>query len=109
MNRRPAPAPELPLAVDALAGMAAALAGMAIVASAVRPSATFTNVVLRNLVIFMGCPFLRRGHQPGRRPTAAPLFRLPVLASAAAQVLGHPGAHQSAAGHHPGLTTRTGR
>jgi len=40
MNRRPAPALELPLAVDALAGMATALAGTAIAASAVRPSAT---------------------------------------------------------------------
>ena len=75
MNRWPAP--ELPLAVDALAGRATAPTGMARAASAAKPSAILTNVILRNLVIFMGCLFLRRGHQPGRRPTAAPLFRLP--------------------------------
>ena len=97
MNRRPGHAPQLPpLAVEALAGRAAAPAGRAIAASAVRPSATLTNVIRRNLVIFSGVLFLRRGRQPGRRPTAAPLFRLPLLASAAARVLGPPGAHARA-------------
>src|SRR6516164_3389176 len=96
MNRRPGHAPQLPPpAVDALAGMPAAPAGMAIAMSAVRPSAIFTNVILRNLVMFIGCPFLRRGHHPGQRPTATPLFRSPLLASAAARVLG-PGAHTTA-------------
>src|SRR5215469_5408501 len=53
MNRRPGHAPQpLPPAVDALAGMAAALAEMAIAISAMRPSAILTNLILRNLVIF---------------------------------------------------------
>ena len=37
---------------------------------AVRPSAILTNLILRNLRIFIGCPFLRRGHHLGRRPMA---------------------------------------
>src|SRR6516162_7452678 len=91
MNRRPGHAPQLPPpAVDALAEMATAPAGMAIAISAVRPSVILTNVRLRNLAIFMGCPFLRRGRQPGRRPTAAPLFCSPLLASEAARILGPP-------------------
>src|SRR5215471_6787332 len=86
MNRRPGHAPHWPPPpVDALAGMAAALpamamalAGMAIAASAVRPSGFFTNLILGNLVIFTGCPFLWRGHQPGRRPKAPAVSLTPV-------------------------------
>ena len=76
-----------PPAVDALAGMATAPAGMAMAASVVRPSATFTDVILRSLVIFMGCPFLGGATNlaGGRRPPR--LCRLPLLASAAARVL----------------------
>src|SRR5215469_4795308 len=71
MNRRPGHAPQPPPpAVDALAGIAAALAETAIAISAVRPSAILTNLILSNLVIFTGCPFLWRGDQLGRRPTA---------------------------------------
>src|SRR5215469_4615971 len=89
MNRRPGHAPQLPPpAVDALAGLAAALAEMAMAISAVRPSAILTNLILRNLVIFIGCPFLWRGHQPGRRQrlpavsiTSVGVRRGPVLRS----------------------------
>src|SRR5262249_37868346 len=111
MNRRPGHAPQVPpLAVDAPAGRAIAPAGRAMAISVVRPNAILAKLVLRNLVVFIGCPFLRRGHSPGRRPTAAPLFRSPLLASAAARVLGPP-AHTPEHGGppHPGLTTRTGR
>src|SRR5215467_7034123 len=102
MNRRPGHAPQpLPPAVDALAGIAAALAEMAIAMSAARPSAIFTSLILRNLVIFIGCPFLWRGHQPGGA-SGPPLFRSPLLASAAAWVLrSSRRTHQSAAGRPP--------
>src|SRR5215469_16330480 len=80
MNRRPGHAPQpLPPAVAALAGMAAAPAEMAIAISAVRPSAILMNLILRNLVVFTGCPFLWRGHQSGRRPKVPPLFCSPCL------------------------------
>src|SRR5215469_13735639 len=78
MNRRPGHAPQPPPPVDALAGMAAALAGMAMAMSAVRPSALLTNLILRNLVIFTGCPFLWRGHQAGRRPKAPAVSLTPL-------------------------------
>src|SRR5215468_3108137 len=87
MNRRPGHAPQPPPpVVDAPAGMAAALAEMAIAISAVTPSAILTNLILSKLVIFTGCPFLWRGHQPGRRPKA-PAVSLTPLASAAARIL----------------------
>src|SRR5215467_1993526 len=64
MNRRPGHAPQLPPPpVDALAGMAAALAEMAIPISAINPSAILTNLTFRNLVIFIDCPFLGQGNQ----------------------------------------------
>src|SRR6516165_276389 len=99
MNSWPGHAPQPPPpAVDALAGMAAALAamtmalaGMAIAARAVRPSGFLTNLILKNVVIFTGCPLLWRGHQPGRRPKA-PAVSLTPLASAAAGILRAPGA-----------------
>src|SRR5215472_13636326 len=62
MNRRPGHAPQLPPpAVDALAGTAAAAAGMAKATSAARPSPISTNLILRNLVIFIGYPFSPAG------------------------------------------------
>src|SRR6516165_9520040 len=89
MNRRPGHAPQPPPPpVDALA---MALAGMAIAARAVRPSGFLTNLILKNVVIFTGCPLLWRGHQPGRRPKA-PAVSLTPLASAAAGILRAPGA-----------------
>src|SRR5262249_39920213 len=94
MNRRPGHAPQPLPAVDALAG-AAALAEMAIAISAVRPSAILTNLILRNSVIFTGCPFLWRGHQPGRRPKA-PAVSNTLLASQRPEVLPPPGAHTGA-------------
>jgi len=54
MNKRPGHAPHWPPAV-------AALAGMAIAISAVRPSATLTNLILRNWVTFIGICFSFRG------------------------------------------------
>src|SRR5215813_13640662 len=92
MNRRPGHAQPPPPIVDALAGMAAALAEMAIAISAVRPSAILTNLILSKLVIFTGCPFLWRGHQPGRRPKA-PAVSNTLLASQPPEVLPPPGAH----------------
>src|SRR5215471_15979160 len=71
MNCAPGHAPQLPPpAVDALAGTATAPAGMARAESVVRPNATLAKLVLRNLVVFIGCPFLRRGTNlaGGQRP-----------------------------------------
>src|SRR5262249_3883490 len=82
MNKRPGHAPQLPPAVAALAGMAIALAGMAMAISVMNPSAILTNLILRNVVIFIGCPFLWRGHQ------RSPLLRSPLFVCTAAQVLG---------------------
>src|SRR6516162_8971558 len=96
MNRRPGHAPQpLPPVVDALAGIAAVLAEIAIAISAVRPSAILTNLILRDFVIFIGWPFLRRGHQPGRRPTAPRCFLVP-LAAAAGRILRPLGAQTGA-------------
>src|SRR5215467_7791861 len=106
MKRRPGHAPQpLPPVVDALAGMAAVLAEIAI--SAVRPSAILTNLILSNLVIFTGCPFLWRGHQSGPRPTA-PRYSLILLAATAARILRpsgvqRPGADITAARSREGL------
>src|SRR5215471_15886806 len=77
MNRRPGHTPQL-LPVDALAGMAIAPARMAIAISAVRPSAALANFILRNLVIFIGCPSLLRGQQYGRRPAAPAVSVTPI-------------------------------
>src|SRR6516164_3084667 len=79
MNRRPGHAPQPPPpAVDALAGMAAALAEMAMVISAVRPSAILTNLILRNLVIFIGVGPPLAGPPTWPAANGSPLFPHPV-------------------------------
>src|SRR5215469_6777178 len=108
MNRRPGHAPQPPPAVDALAGMAAALAEMAIAMSAVRPSAILMNLILRNLVIFTGCPFLWRGHQPGRRPKAPRCFAHLVGVAAAWGLTSSRRTHRSAAANITAARSREG-
>src|SRR6516225_8439819 len=77
MNRRPGHAPQpLPPAVDALAGLATALAEMAMAISAARPSAILTNLILRNLVIFIGV-----GPSSGGATNLAGGQRLPAVSS----------------------------
>src|SRR5262252_2420954 len=108
MNRRPGHAPQPPPPVDALAGMAAALAGIAMAMSAVRPSALLTNLILRNLVIFTGCPFLWRGHQPGRRPKAPRCFAHPVGVRGGPDLTCSRRTHRGARGcRHPGPLNRS--
>src|SRR5215468_2152324 len=102
MNKRPGHAPQLPPAVAALAGMAIALAGMAMAISVMNPSAILTNLILRNVVIFIGCPFLWRGRQ------RSPLLRSPLLVCTAAQVLGLAGTPGRGEAAHPGLTNALG-
>src|SRR5215469_9404962 len=110
MNRRPGHAPQLPPPVDALAGMAAAMAGMAIAMTAIGPSAALTNLILRNLVIFTGCPFLR-GCQPGRWPRALAVSLTPVGVRGGADLTSPRPAHQSAAdaGRRPSPWPQRGR
>src|SRR5262252_4377196 len=105
MNRRPGHAPQPPPpVVDALAGMAAALAEMAIAISAVRPSAILTNLILSKLVIFTGCPFLWRGHQPGRRPKAPRCFAHPVGLRSGRDLTCSRRTHRDAADRRHGVT-----
>src|SRR5262249_14859079 len=103
MNKRPGHAPQLPPAVAALAGMAIALAGMAMAISVMNPSAILTNLILRNVVIFIGCPFLWRGRQ------RSPLLRSPLLVCTAAQVLGLAGTPGRGEAAPPGANKRTRR
>src|SRR5215469_1380484 len=107
MNRRPGHAPQPPPPVDALAGMAAALAGMAMAMSAVRPSALLTNLILRNLVIFTGCPFLWRGHQAGRRPKAPAVSLTPLGVRRGADLTSSWHTPQNAAGRPRPVADRT--
>src|SRR5262249_46490240 len=96
MNKRPGHAPQLPPAVAALAGMAMAI-------SVMNPSAILTNLILRNVVIFIGCPFLWRGRQ------RSPLLRSPLLVCTAGQVLGLAGTPGRGEAAPPGANKRTGR
>src|SRR5215813_6022718 len=107
MNRRPGHTPQLPPAVDALAGMAIAPAWTAIAISAVRPSAILTSLIVSNLVIFIGCPSPLAGQQPGRRPNG-PAVSLTSIGVRSGPGLTSPRRRQRAAGRPTGQN-RIGR
>src|SRR5215831_6298374 len=99
MNRRPGHAPQpLPPAVDALAGLAAALAEMAIAISAVRPSALLTNLILRNLVIFIGLALPPAGPPTWPAANGSPLFPHPIGGCGGADLTSSRRTHPGTAG-----------